>query len=84
MDLLQKWMGKDVENPEELRKKRLLEEYYQAREALRRSRAAFEAVSDPDLISACIYDLNAAQSRCSFLLKCLRDMGAEETVGTVR
>lgn len=84
MVLLQRWMGKEEENPEELRRKRLLEEYYQAREALRRSRAAFEAVSDPDLISACIYDLNAAQSRCSFLLKCLRENGVEDAVGTVR
>jgi hypothetical protein len=50
---------------------------------LRRSRAAFEAVSDPDLISACIFDLNAAQSRCSYLLQRLREMDVEELVGMI-
>lgn len=83
MELLQKWMGKVPEDPEEARKKQLLEDYYRAREELRRSRAAFEAVTDPALISACIYDLNAAQSRCSYLLQCLRECGAEEPVGVI-
>lgn len=82
MALLEKWMGKGPEDAEELQKKKLLTEYYAAREELLRSRAAFEAVTDPALISACIYDLNAAQSRCSYLLQCLRANGAEEPVGT--
>jgi hypothetical protein len=83
MELLQKWMGKAKEDPKTLQKKKLLEEYYEARESLRRSRAAFEAVSDPDLISACIFDLNAAQSRCSYLLQRLREMDVEEPVGMI-
>ena len=83
MELLRKWKGAVPEDPEDARKRQLLEEYYMAREALRRSRVAFEAVSDPDLISACIYELNAAQSRCSYLLQRLRELGAEETVGTI-
>ena len=84
MELLRKWKGTVPEDPEDARKKKLLEEYYEAREALRRSRVAFEAVSDPELISACIFELNAAQSRCSYLLQRLREIGAEEPVGTVR
>ena len=84
MELLRKWKGAVPEDPEDARKKKLLEEYYEAREALRRSRVAFEAVSDPELISACIFELNAAQSRCSYLLQHLREIGAEEPVGTVR
>ncbi len=83
MERLRRWMGTIPEDPEETRKKKLLEEYYQAREALRRSRVAFEAVSDPELISACIFELNAAQSRCSYLLQRLREIGVEEPVGTI-
>ena len=83
MGLLQKWKGKAPEDPEEARRRQLLEDYYRAREELRRSRAAFEAVTDPALISACIYDLNAAQSRCSYLLQQLRENGAEEPVGVI-
>ncbi len=83
MELLRRWMGAKPEDPEETRKKKLLKEYYEAREALRRSRAAFESVSEPELISACIYDLNAAQSRCSYLLQKLRESDVEEPVGTI-
>ena len=83
MGLLHQWIGAAPEKQEDVQRKRLQEEYYRACEELRRSRAVFEAVTDPDLISACIYDLNAAQSRCSYILQRLREFEAEEPVGGI-
>lgn len=83
MGFLHQKMSTAPEKAKELQRKQLLEDYYRAREDLRRSRAAFEAVTDPELISACIYDLNAAQSRCSYLLQRLREIGMEEPVGSI-
>lgn len=73
MQILSRFGAKENQDQEESRKKKLLDEYYAAQAQLRRSRAAFESVTDPDLISACIYEVNAAQSRCSFLLTRLRE-----------
>ena len=83
MGFLHQKMSRASEKTEDVQSKWLLEEYYRACEDLRRSRAAFEAVTDPELISACIYDLNAAQSRCSYALQRLREIEAEEPVGGI-
>lgn len=46
----------------------LLEEYWSAVERLRTARAVFEQVTDPELISACVFEIGAAQMRCSYLM----------------
>ena len=39
----------------------------------RNARAAFEQVTDPELISACVYEMNALQRRYSHLLQKIRE-----------
>lgn len=51
----------------------LLEEYWTAVARLREARAAFERVTDPDLISACVFEIGAAQTRCSYLMGILKE-----------
>lgn len=83
MVFLHQKMSTTPEEAKDRQRKRLMEEYDRAREDLRRSRAAFAAVTDPELISACIYDLNAAQSRCSYALQRLREIEKEEPVSGI-
>lgn len=78
MQILSRFMGKETPTEAETARKKLLEEYADAQRQLRRSRASFEAVTDPDLISACIYEVNAAQSRCSFLLGLIREQESSQ------
>ncbi len=48
---------------------RLLEEYYDTLIQLKQLRAAFQQVTDPELINACVYEMNAMQQRYSYLLQ---------------
>ena len=52
---------------------RLLGEYYDTLIQLRQVRAAFQQVTDPDLINACVYEMNALQQRYSYLLQRIKD-----------
>ena len=51
---------------------RLLQEYRDTLFQLRQVRAAFQQVKDPDLINACVYEMNALQERYSYLLERIR------------
>ena len=48
---------------------RLLAEYYDTLIQLRHVRSAFQQVTDPDLINACVYEMNALQQRYTVLLQ---------------
>ena len=48
---------------------RLLAEYYDTLIQLRLVRSVFQQVTDPDLINACVYEMNALQQRYTFLLQ---------------
>ena len=48
---------------------RLLAEYYDTLIQLRHVRSIFQQVTDPDLINACVYEMNALQQRYTFLLQ---------------
>ena len=52
---------------------RLLEEYRDVLAQQKQVRAAFEQVTDPELISACVYEMNALQRRYSHLLQKIRE-----------
>lgn len=56
--------------PEE---QQLLDEYFAVKYELDRTRAIFEQVTDSDLISAVVYEINALQKRYSHLLTQLRE-----------
>ena len=44
-------------------------------QALRSAHDKFNYVSEPEMVDACIYEINALQSRYSYLLRCIK--GAE-------
>ena len=63
---------KGERNNKQMREKenqRLLEEYYDTLIQLRHVRSVFQQVTDPDLINACVYEMNALQQRYTFLLQ---------------
>ena len=57
---------------EALARERLLREYHDTLLQLRQVRAAFQQVSDPDLINACVFEMNALQERYAYLLERMR------------
>ncbi len=51
----------------------LVEEYKNALIKLHQARNVFENITEPELIDACVHELNAAQSRYSFLLAKIKE-----------
>lgn len=55
----------------------LLGELDETRLALSEAYARFNGASEPELIDACIYEINAIQARYSFLLRRVREQGGQ-------
>ena len=53
--------------------RQLLNEYYDTIAQMRANRSVFENVTDPELISACVYEMNAIQQRYSYLLSRIKE-----------
>ena len=67
---------KGERNNKQMREKenqRLLEEYYDTLLQLRHLRAAFQQLTDHDLITACVYEMNAMQQRYAYLLQRIKE-----------
>ncbi len=60
---------KQAKQVQEREGQRLLEEYYDTLVQLKQLRAAFQQITDPDLVTACVYEMNAMQQRYSYLLQ---------------
>lgn len=67
--LKQRKQLKISEQEKQQENQRLLEEYYDTLVQLQHVRSAFQQVTDPDLINACVYEMNALQQRYSYLLQ---------------
>jgi len=65
---------KRIKDPSEQEKTLLREQLNQARLDVDDARSAFDMALEPDLVAACIYELNAAKLRYSNLLKRLRQL----------
>ena len=64
-------------------RRQLLEGMKQTRSQLNYAYAQFNVYSDPDLVDACVYEINALQSRYSYFvrqMKLLDDPAREEAV----
>ena len=59
---------------EELQRNALLSDLEQTKKALEIAYAGFDNVTEPDLIDCYIYELNAAQLRYQFLLRCFKSL----------
>lgn len=60
---------KQTRQSREAEKQALLAEYDDTLYQLKQIRAAFQQVTDPELVSACVYQMNAMQRRYVYLLQ---------------
>ena len=67
--LKQRKQMKITEQEKQQENQRLLEEYYDVLVQLRHVRSVFQQVTDPELINACVYEMNALQQRYTYLLQ---------------
>ena len=59
----------------------LINELGNMRTALADAYMRFNTTTDPELVDACVYEINAAQSRCNYLLRVIKDAGGEAPYG---
>lgn len=71
---------KAAERREEERRQ-LMEGMRQTRSQLNFAYAQFNAYSDPDLVDACVYEINALQSRYSYYVRQMKQLDAQEHAG---
>lgn len=64
---------KKVENMEEAERRELTEEIERTKKCLHQARLSFNNACDPDLIEACVFEINAMQARYNFLLRKLKE-----------
>lgn len=63
-------------------RRQLLEGMRQTRNLLNCAYAQFNTYSDPDLVEACVYEINALQSRYSYYVRQMKRLdGAQEAEG---
>lgn len=57
----------------EIERRELLENLNKTKKDLEQARASFNYVVAPELIEACVYEINSLQARYNYLLKLLRE-----------
>ena len=55
----------------------LLGELSDLRDALAAAYMRFDAATEPELVDACVYEINAAQSRYNYQLRLIKERGGE-------
>ena len=60
------------------RSSELREELWAANQELQDAYAAFNMVSDPELVEACVYQISALRARCNYLLRRLKALQPPE------
>ena len=73
---------KTAAQPREEDLRQLMEGRKQTRDQLNYAYAQFNIYSDPDLVDACVYEINALQSRYSYFVRQVKQLDAarEEAV----
>ena len=67
--LKQRKQFKVLETQRKEENNRLLVEYYDTLIQLRHVRSVFQQVTDPELINACVFEMNALHQRYTYLLQ---------------
>ena len=68
------------ENPAQAERRELLESMADTRRRLTQAYQGFNAHSDPDLVESYVYEINALESRYSYLVRRMKDLEAREGV----
>ncbi len=55
----------------------LLGELSELHGALTAAYVRFDATTEPELVDACVYEINAAQSRYNYMLRLIKEEGGE-------
>ena len=55
----------------------LFDELSELRGALAAAYMRFDAATEPELVDACVYEINAAQSRYNYQLRLIKERGGE-------
>ena len=71
--LKQRKQFKVLETQRKEENNRLLVEYYDTLIQLRHVRSVFQQVTDPELINACVFEMNALQQRYTYLLQRIKE-----------
>ena len=71
---------KELARREEERRQ-LMEGMRETRTQLNHAYAQFNVYSDPDLVDACVYEINALQSRYSYYVRQVKELDAREDAG---
>ncbi len=69
------WFGRKKSARQEERRQ-LMEGMKQTRDQLNYAYAQFNLYSDPDLVDACVYEINALQSRYSYYVRQVKQLDA--------
>ena len=69
--------------PEQQERQALLEGLERTKILIHQAYACFNRESDPDLIESYVFEINALQSRYSYLLKRVRELEAPEPLSAV-
>ena len=62
-------------------RRQLVEEMRATRAQLNHAYAQFNLYTDPDLVDACVYEINALQSRYSYFVRLAKQLDAQEDAG---
>lgn len=68
------------ESPAQAERRELLESMADTRRLLTQAYQGFNAHSDPDLVESYVYEINALESRYSYLVRRMKDLEAREGV----
>lgn len=66
------------ETPAQTERRELLEGMAETRRLLNQAYQGFNAHSDPDLVESYVYEINALQSRYSYLVRQMKDLERRE------
>jgi len=61
----------------------LFDELSSSRDALAGAYARFDESTEPELIEACVYEINAAQARYNYMLRLIKESGGEAAFKTL-
>lgn len=66
---------------QEEERRQLVEGMRETRAQLNHAYAQFNFYSDPDLVDACVYEINALQSRYSYYVRQVKQLSTQEGAG---